>query len=173
MVDERKAGQMLRGGGADPTFAPPGRKQRLFAPKPRHPVLRRSRRAPRLTWRQLLIWAASHHPAISRGPKRPIGIRSQRGICCWCHGQWAVITVVVLRLLWSRMGGVGQCSPMQVFAAGGIGEPVGQLPSYGQQLRRIDATAIRFALPARHLPGAPGEAGAPVLRPLRAGSTCR
>ena len=33
---------------------------------------------------------------------------------------WAVITGVVIRLLWSRMGGTGQRSTMEVFAAGVI-----------------------------------------------------
>jgi uncharacterized oligopeptide transporter (OPT) family protein len=72
--------------------------------------------------RQLLIWAVPG--AILQflgGPKRQIGVLFATGLLLlvpWAG--WAVITGVVIRLLWSRLGGVSQRSTMEVFAAGVI-----------------------------------------------------
>jgi uncharacterized oligopeptide transporter (OPT) family protein len=72
--------------------------------------------------RQLLIWAIPG--AILQflgGPKRQIGVLFATGLLLlvpWAG--WAVITGVILRLLWTRFAGHGQRSTMEVFAAGVI-----------------------------------------------------
>jgi uncharacterized oligopeptide transporter (OPT) family protein len=143
-----KAGYMLRGYGADPSFERDGRKQQLFAalfafgvaavvvlvgypgyfahnlvaPADRVFAATINAGASMDVARQLLIWAVPG--AILQflgGPKRQIGVLFATGLLLlvpWAG--WAVMTGVVIRLTWSRLGGVSQRSTMEVFAAGVI-----------------------------------------------------
>jgi uncharacterized oligopeptide transporter (OPT) family protein len=143
-----KAGYMLRGYGADPAFEREGRKQQLFAalfafaiagvvvligypsyfaqnlvaPADRVFAATIKAGASMDVARQLLVWAIPG--AVLQflgGPKRQIGVLFATGLLLlvpWAG--WAVITGVVIRLLWSRLGGVSQRSTMEVFAAGVI-----------------------------------------------------
>jgi uncharacterized oligopeptide transporter (OPT) family protein len=143
-----KAGYMLRGYGADPTFEREGRKQQLFAAlfafsiagvvvligypnyfaqnlvAPADRAFAATIKAgPSMgVARRLLIWAGPG--AILQflgGPKRQIGVLFATGLLLlvpWAG--WAVITGVVIRLMWSRLGGERQRSTMEVFAAGVI-----------------------------------------------------
>jgi uncharacterized oligopeptide transporter (OPT) family protein len=143
-----KAGYMLRGYGADPAFEREGRKQQLFAalfaflvaasvvlvaypsyfannlvaPADRVFAATIKAGASMDVARQLLIWAIPG--AILQflgGPKRQIGVLFATGLLLlvpWAG--WAVITGVILRLLWTRFAGHGQRSTMEVFAAGVI-----------------------------------------------------
>jgi uncharacterized oligopeptide transporter (OPT) family protein len=143
-----KAGYMLRGYGADPSFEREGRKQQLFAalfafgvaavvvlvgypgyfahnlvaPADRVFAATIKAGASMDVARQLLIWAVPG--AILQflgGPKRQIGVLFATGLLLlvpWAG--WAVMAGVVIRLIWSRLGGVSQRSTMEVFAAGVI-----------------------------------------------------
>jgi uncharacterized oligopeptide transporter (OPT) family protein len=143
-----KAGYMLRGNGADPAFEREGRKQQLFAamfafviagvvvliaypnylannlvaPVDRVYAATIKAGASMDVARQLLIWAVPG--AILQfigGPKRQLGVLFATGLLLLVpFAGWAVITGVVLRLLWTRFGGAGQRSTMEVFAAGVI-----------------------------------------------------
>jgi uncharacterized oligopeptide transporter (OPT) family protein len=143
-----KAGFMLRGYGADPAFEKAGRKQQLFAalfafgvagavvliaypnyfannlvaPADRVFAATIKAGASMDVARQLLIWAVPG--AILQflgGPKRQIGVLFATGLLLLVpYAGWAVITGVILRLLWSRFAGDGQRSTMEVFAAGVI-----------------------------------------------------
>jgi uncharacterized oligopeptide transporter (OPT) family protein len=141
-----KAGYMLRGNGADPAFEQEGRKQQLFAalfafcvagavvliaypnyfannlvaPVDRVYAATIKAGASADVARQLLIWAIPG--AILQflgGPKRQLGVLFATGLLLLVpYAGWAVITGVILRLLWSRFAGDGQRSTMEVFAAG-------------------------------------------------------
>jgi uncharacterized oligopeptide transporter (OPT) family protein len=143
-----KAGYMLRGYGADPVFEREGRKQQLFAalfaflvagavvlvaypgyfannlvaPADRVFAATIKAGASMDVARQLLIWAVPG--AILQflgGPKRQIGVLFATGLLLlvpWAG--WAVITGIILRLLWTRFAGDAQRSTMEVFAAGVI-----------------------------------------------------
>ncbi len=141
-----KAGYMLRGNGADPAFEMEGRRQQLFAalfafgvagavvliaypnylannlvaPVDRVYAATIKAGASMDVARQLLIWALPG--AILQflgGPKRQMGVLFATGLLLLVpYAGWAVITGVVLRLLWSRFAGAGQRSTMEVFAAG-------------------------------------------------------
>jgi uncharacterized oligopeptide transporter (OPT) family protein len=143
-----KAGYMLRGYGADPVFEREGRKQQLFAalfafviaavvvliaypsyfannlvaPADRVFAATIKAGASMDVARQLLIWAVPG--AILQflgGPKRQIGVLFATGLLLLVpFAGWAVITGVILRLLWTRFAGDGQRSTMEVFAAGVI-----------------------------------------------------
>jgi len=143
-----KAGYMLRGNGADPAFELEGRKQQLFAalfafavagavvlvaypnylannlvaPVDRVYAATIKAGASMDVARQLLMWAIPG--AILQflgGPKRQLGVLFATGLLLLVpYAGWAVITGVVLRLLWSRFAGDGQRSTMEVFAAGVI-----------------------------------------------------
>jgi uncharacterized oligopeptide transporter (OPT) family protein len=143
-----KAGYMLRGNGADPAFEREGRKQQLFAalfafavagavvsiaypnylannlvaPVDRVYAATIKAGASMDVARQLLMWAIPG--AILQflgGPKRQLGVLFATGLLLLVpYAGWAVITGVVLRLLWSRFAGPGQRSTMEVFAAGVI-----------------------------------------------------
>jgi uncharacterized oligopeptide transporter (OPT) family protein len=55
------------------------------------------------------------------GPKRQLGVLFSTGLLLLVpYAGWAVITGVVLRLLWTRFAGASQRSTMEVFAAGVI-----------------------------------------------------
>jgi uncharacterized oligopeptide transporter (OPT) family protein len=143
-----KAGYMLRGYGADPEFEREGRKQQLFAamfafviaavvvliaypgyfannlvaPADRVFAATIKAGASMDVARQLLIWAVPG--AILQflgGPKRQIGVLFATGLLLLVpFAGWAVITGVIARLIWTRLGGVRQRSTMEVFAAGVI-----------------------------------------------------
>jgi uncharacterized oligopeptide transporter (OPT) family protein len=70
----------------------------------------------------LLIWAVPG--AILQfigGPKRQIGVLFATGLLLLVpFAGWAVITGVIARLIWTRLGGIRQRSTMEVFAAGVI-----------------------------------------------------
>ena len=143
-----KAGYMLRGYGADPAFEKEGRKQQLFAAlfafgvagavvliahpyyfannlvAPADRVFAATIKAgvSMDVARQLLIWAVPG--AILQflgGPKRQIGVLFATGLLLLVpYAGWAVITGVILRLLWTRFAGDSQRLTMEVFAAGVI-----------------------------------------------------
>jgi uncharacterized oligopeptide transporter (OPT) family protein len=143
-----KAGYMLRGYGADPAFEREGRKQQLFAamfafviaavvvliaypgyfannlvaPADRVFAATIKAGASMDVARQLAIWAVPG--AILQllgGPKRQLGVLFATGLLLLVpFAGWAVITGVILRMLWTRFAGVGQRSTMEVFAAGVI-----------------------------------------------------
>jgi uncharacterized oligopeptide transporter (OPT) family protein len=143
-----KAGYMLRGYGADPEFEREGRKQQLFAamfafviaavvvligysnyfahnlvaPADRVFAATIKAGASMDVARQLLIWAVPG--AILQfigGPKRQMGVLFATGLLLLVpYGGWAVITGVILRLIWTRVAGASQRSTMEVFAAGVI-----------------------------------------------------
>jgi uncharacterized oligopeptide transporter (OPT) family protein len=143
-----KAGYMLRGNGADPAFEREGRKQQLFAalfafaiaglvvliaypnyfannlvaPVDRVYAATIKAGASMDVARQLLIWAIPG--AIVQflgGPKRQLGVLFATGLLLLVpYAGWAVVTGVIARLIWSRIGGEGQRSTMEVFAAGVI-----------------------------------------------------
>ena len=72
--------------------------------------------------RQLLMWAIPGAILqFAGGPKRQLGVLFSTGLLLLVpYAGWAVITGVVLRLLWTRFAGDGQRSTMEVFAAGVI-----------------------------------------------------
>jgi uncharacterized oligopeptide transporter (OPT) family protein len=143
-----KAGYMLRGYGADPEFEREGRKQQLFAamfafviaaavvliaypsyfannlvaPADRVFAATIKAGASMDVAKQLLIWAVPG--AILQfigGPKRQIGVLFATGLLLLVpFAGWAVITGVIARLIWTRLGGIRQRSTMEVFAAGVI-----------------------------------------------------
>lgn len=143
-----KAGFMLRGDGADPAFEREGRKQQLFAalfaffiagavvliaypsyfannlvaPADRVFAATIKAGASMDVAKQLLIWAVPG--AILQfigGPKRQIGVLFATGLLLLVpFAGWAVITGVIARLIWTRLGGIRQRSTMEVFAAGVI-----------------------------------------------------
>jgi uncharacterized oligopeptide transporter (OPT) family protein len=143
-----KAGYMLRGNGADPAFEREGRKQQLFAamfafaiagavvliaypnyfannlvaPADRVFAATIKAGASLDVARQLLIWAVPG--AILQflgGPKRQIGVLFATGLLLLVpYAGWAVVTGVIVRLIWTRIGGARQRSTMEVFAAGVI-----------------------------------------------------
>jgi uncharacterized oligopeptide transporter (OPT) family protein len=143
-----KAGYMLRGNGADPVFEREGRQQQLFAalfafvvagvvvliaypgylannlvaPVDRVFAATIKAGASMDVARQLLIWAIPGAILqFAGGPKRQMGVLFSTGLLLLVpFAGWAVITGVVLRLLWTRFAGDGQRSTMEVFAAGVI-----------------------------------------------------
>jgi uncharacterized oligopeptide transporter (OPT) family protein len=143
-----KAGYMLRGNGSDPAFEREGRKQQLFAalfafavagvvvliaypsylannlvaPVDRVFAATIKAGASMDVARQLLMWAIPGAILqFAGGPKRQLGVLFSTGLLLLVpYAGWAVITGVVLRLLWTRFAGDGQRSTMEVFAAGVI-----------------------------------------------------
>ena len=143
-----KAGYMLRGNGADPEFEREGRKQQLYAamfafvvagavvmlaypgylasnlvaPVDRVYAATIKAGASAAVAQQLLIWAIPG--AILQflgGPKRQLGVLFATGLLLMVPlAGWAVLTGIILRILWTRFTGDTQRSTMEVFAAGVI-----------------------------------------------------
>lgn len=141
-----KAGYLLRGNGADPTFELEGRRQQLFAAMfafvvaglvvlvsyqsyfaqnlvaPVDKVYAATIKAgvaPGVAW-QLFLWAIPG--AILQfigGPKRQIGVLFATGLLInFPMAGWAVLAGIVCRLIWEKLRGSTGEGDMEVFAAG-------------------------------------------------------
>ena len=143
-----KAGYMLRGDGSDPVFEKEGRKQQLFAAMfafliaalvvffsyrfylannlvaPIDKVYAASIKAGASAdvARGLFLWAIPGAILqFAGGPKRQMGILLATGLLLGGPlAGWAVLTGIVLRILWTRIAEQGRLADMEVFAAGVI-----------------------------------------------------